>query len=154
MSQRIISSPLGEILIEIRENIVVKIEFVDNDHVLGGDDHPLLDIVENQLDEYFKGIRKNFDLPLSYSGTNFQEEVWTALQTIPYGSMWSYQQLAESIGRDKAVRAVGQANKRNPLTIVIPCHRVIGKNGTMTGYAGLQIDKKEILLQLEGSFKN
>jgi methylated-DNA-[protein]-cysteine S-methyltransferase len=103
-----------------------------------------------QLTEYLKGERKTFDLPLNLKGTDFQQQVWKALCDIPYGETRSYKQIAESIGNPKAVRAVGMANNRNPLLIVVPCHRVIGANGKLVGY-GAGIEKKEFLLRLEKS---
>lgn len=109
---------------------------------------PLLIEAKKQLDEYFAGKRKIFSLPLSFQGTAFQIRVWEALQTIPYGETWYYGQLAEAVGNSKACRAVGMANNRNPLPILIPCHRVIGKNGSLTGYGG-GLDIKEKLLALE-----
>ena len=105
-----------------------------------------------QLNEYLQGIRKEFDLPLNPRGTEFQKRVWKALLEIPYGETRSYKQIAEAIGNPKAVRAVGMANNRNPLLIVVPCHRVIGTNGKLVGY-GAGLDKKEFLLQLEKSLQ-
>lgn len=92
--------------------------------------------VTTQLLEYFSGTRQTFDLPLDVSGTAFQQEAWAALQQIPYGTTLTYQQQATSMGRPAAVRAVGTANGRNPLSIIVPCHRVIGANGSLTGYGG------------------
>ena len=103
-----------------------------------------------QLTEYLKGERKIFDLPLKPHGTEFQKRVWKALCEIPYGETRCYKQIAEAIGNPKAVRAVGMANNRNPLLIVVPCHRVIGANGKLVGYAA-GIEKKEFLLKLEKS---
>jgi methylated-DNA-[protein]-cysteine S-methyltransferase len=110
---------------------------------------PLLLEAKRQLEEYFKGERDEFTLPLKIEGTDFQREVWKALSEIPYGSTCSYGDVAKRINRPKAVRAIGQANKANRFPIIIPCHRVIGKNNSLTGYAGKQVDKKEILLSLE-----
>ena len=110
--------------------------------------HPLLRETERQLAEYFAGRRKSFDLALDFTGTEFQKMVWRALLTIPYGETRSYAQLAEQIGHPKAVRAVGAANGRNPISIVTPCHRVIGSNGDLTGFAG-GLATKEHLLRLE-----
>ena len=104
----------------------------------------------SQLSEYLLGERKRFDLPLNPQGTVFQQQVWKALCDIPYGETRSYKQIAEAIGNPKAVRAVGIANNRNPLLIVVPCHRVIGANGKLVGYAA-GIEKKEFLLKLEKS---
>jgi methylated-DNA-[protein]-cysteine S-methyltransferase len=103
-----------------------------------------------QVDEYFNSKRKHFDLKLSIEGTEFRKQVWKALMNIPYGEVISYSQLAEAVGNPKAVRAVGQANRANPLPIIIPCHRVIGKNKSLVGYAGTRVDIKEKLLNLEG----
>ena len=104
--------------------------------------------VKTQLDAYFAGCRKAFSLNLSPSGTEFQLQVWHALQTIPYGETRSYRDIAESIGRPLAVRAVGAANAKNPLPIVVPCHRVIGANGNLTGFGG-GLETKAWLLDLE-----
>ena len=113
------------------------------------DASPLLDAAEAQLREYFAGARRTFDLPLAPHGTAFQQRVWAALRAIPYGETCTYGELAAAIGSPNASRAVGMANHRNPIPIIIPCHRVIGANGTLTGYAGgLEIKRK--LLALEG----
>ena len=103
-----------------------------------------------QINEYLKGERKVFDLPIRLRGTDFQQQVWTALLDIPYGETRSYKQIAEAIGNPKGMRAVGMANNRNPLLIVVPCHRVIGANGSMVGY-GEGVEMKEFLLRLEKS---
>ena len=109
---------------------------------------PLLQEAEEQLNEYFAGVRREFDLPLAAKGTAFQQAVWAQLRTIPYGEVRTYGQLAAALGKPKAGRAVGRACHRNPLCIVVPCHRVIGADGSLTGYAeGLDI--KEYLLELE-----
>lgn len=101
-----------------------------------------------QLAAYFAGERTEFDLPLAPAGTEFQQRVWTALRGIPYGSTWSYGQLADKIGKPSAVRAVGLANGRNPIAVLIPCHRVIGSDGSLTGYGG-GLERKRFLLDLE-----
>ena len=111
---------------------------------------PLINEAYRQLSEYLLGERKRFDLPLNPQGTVFQQQVWKALCDIPYGETRSYKQIAEAIGNPKAVRAVGMANNRNPLLIVVPCHRVIGANRKLVGYAA-GIEKKEFLLKLEKS---
>jgi methylated-DNA-[protein]-cysteine S-methyltransferase len=103
-----------------------------------------------QLDDYFAGRRTDFDLPLAMSGTEFQRRVWTELRSIPYGTTISYGELAERIGNPNASRAVGLANGRNPLPIVVPCHRVIGANGSLTGYGG-GLERKRTLLDLEAA---
>ncbi len=109
---------------------------------------PLLKKASNQLQEYFSGKRKLFDLPLSPQGTEFQQRVWNALQEIPYGKTCSYKDIAKNIGNIKACRAVGMANNKNPLPIFIPCHRVVGANGKLVGYGG-GLDIKEKLLEIE-----
>jgi methylated-DNA-[protein]-cysteine S-methyltransferase len=111
---------------------------------------PLIKKAAKQLDEYFNGKRKTFDLPIVMHGTDFQVLVWEALKTIPYGETRSYGQLAAMIGNPKASRAVGMANNRNPISIIVPCHRVIGHDGSLTGYAG-GLELKQKLLKLEKS---
>jgi len=111
-------------------------------------DHPLLLQAEQQLQEYFAGTRQRFDLPLDFAGTEFQRKVWAALVSIPFGETRSYKQIAEQIGHPSAMRAVGAANGRNPVSIIAPCHRVIGANGKLTGFAG-GLDVKAFLLSLE-----
>ncbi|RLQ22204.1 methylated-DNA--[protein]-cysteine S-methyltransferase [Seongchinamella sediminis] len=111
---------------------------------------PVLAACARQLGEYFAGERRNFDLPLSAAGTAFQRSVWAALATIPYGELRSYRDIACALDKPKAVRAVGAANGRNPLPIVVPCHRVIGSDGSLTGFAG-GLEAKKILLRLEGA---
>lgn len=115
-----------------------------------GDEHPVLCAAREQLREYFAGTRRAFDLPLAPQGTLFQWEVWQMLATIPYGATWTYRDLARAIGKPEAVRAVGAANGRNPLPIVLPCHRVIGADGGLTGFGG-GLDIKAALLRLEGA---
>lgn len=112
---------------------------------------PLLKETEKQLLEYLEGKRKIFTVPLNPKGTKFMKEVWTALQEIPYGEVRTYGQIAKKIGNPKAARAVGMANHRNPIPIIIPCHRVIGSNNKLVGYA-LGMEMKKFLLNLEGIF--
>ena len=102
----------------------------------------------SQLEEYFKGKRQHFDVPLTYEGTAFQQSVWKSLQKIPYGETRSYKEIATMAGNPKACRAAGMANNRNPIVIIIPCHRVIGADGSLTGYGG-GLEKKRYLLELE-----
>lgn len=130
------------------------IYFADAPHAEGvvpegaGEDRAVFASVIAQLDAYFAGKRTSFDLDLAPEGTAFQREVWRALAAIPYGTTTTYSDLARSIGRPNAVRAVGAANGRNPLSIVVPCHRVVGRDGTLTGYAG-GLAHKASLLALE-----
>jgi methylated-DNA-[protein]-cysteine S-methyltransferase len=113
-------------------------------------DHPVLVETERQLREYFAGQRRQFELKLDPSGTTFQRDVWNALMTIPFGETRSYGQIAEQIGNPRAVRAVGAANGRNPLSIAAPCHRVVGSTGALTGFAG-GLEVKAHLLAFEGA---
>jgi methylated-DNA-[protein]-cysteine S-methyltransferase len=106
-------------------------------------------MARRQLEEYFAGYRQNFDLPLDPGGTDFQRRVWRALLDIPYGKAVSYKELARRVDRPKGFQAVGQANGKNPLPILIPCHRVIAADGTLGGYSG-GLDRKRFLLDLEG----
>ena len=112
------------------------------------DNHPILLETEKQLNEYFTQKRKSFDLPLAFMGTEFQKAVWQALLTIPFGETRSYKDIALQIGNIKAVRAVGAANGKNPISIIAPCHRVVGANGKLVGFAG-GLENKEILLNIE-----
>lgn len=111
-------------------------------------DLPLFQEAQRQLKEYFSGKRKVFQLPIFFQGTPFQEKVWRSLLNIPYGSTKSYQEIAQEIGNEKAVRAVGGAVHRNPLPLILPCHRVIGKNGSLVGF-GLGLSTKKWLLEHE-----
>ncbi|MFJ1339401.1 methylated-DNA--[protein]-cysteine S-methyltransferase [Pseudomonas caricapapayae] len=149
------SSPLGPLLLA-GDNQGLHLLHMDaaQPWELPGDWQPAvtqLDDVKRQLDEYFAGKREVFEVRLAPLGTAFQQEVWHALQRIPYGTTCSYGDLAEQIGRPRAVRAVGTANGANPIAIIVPCHRVIGSNGTLTGYAG-GVERKQMLLELEGAW--
>jgi methylated-DNA-[protein]-cysteine S-methyltransferase len=115
-------------------------------------EHPVLRETARQLREYFAGTRRAFDVPLEFRGTEFQRRAWSALLTIPYGETRTYGQMAEQIGNPTAVRAVGAANGRNPISIIAPCHRVIGMNGDLTGFGG-GLDAKAYLLSLEAPQK-
>ena len=110
--------------------------------------HPLLEKLRTELGEYFEGRRRSFEVPLRFTGTPFQERVWNALLTIPYGEVRSYLQIARDLGDPKAVRAVGGANGSNPISILVPCHRVIGADGSTVGYGG-GFERKKWLLALE-----
>lgn len=112
---------------------------------------PVLALAAQQLEEYFHGLRRDFTIPLKANGTQFQQQVWQALTHIPYGMTHTYKELAETIGKPKASRAVGSACNRNPLPIVIPCHRVIGSGGSLIGYAG-GLELKSMLLKMEEKF--
>ena len=146
-------SPIGPLLLAGQEGELTAIRFP-----AGGEREPPkagwtpedvpFDDVKRQLDGYFAGSRRRFDLPLAPAGTAFQRQVLKALQAIPYGETRSYKQVAEAIGKPRAVRAVGAANARNPIPIIIPCHRVIGSDGSLTGFGG-GLDAKRQLLALE-----
>ena len=153
-SYTIMNSPVGDLLLVACGTTLTRIEFEDqrHSHGVGTDgvrDDRLFTMAVKQLDEYFAGQRRDFDLEIGPTGTPFQRSVWRALQAIPYGTTCSYGELAAAIGRPRAVRAVGAANGQNPLPIVIPCHRVIGKRGDLTGFGG-GLETKRRLLQLEG----
>jgi len=140
-------SPIGPLYIAEAEGAITHLVFSP----LSGEtrETPLLRRCAEQLEAYFSGALSAFDLPLIPRGTPFQRRVWQALQTIPYGTTWSYKTLAESADCPRGYRAVGLANNRNPISILIPCHRVVGASGGLTGYGG-GLDKKAYLLRLEG----
>lgn len=141
--------PQGELLILEEDGGLINLSFShdvpDNAEVK---ETPLIKQLRLELGEYFAGKRKFFNIKLAPKGTQFQQKVWAALQEIPYGKTVSYKDIAIKIGNHKAVRAVGMANNRNPLAIIVPCHRVIGSNGQLVGYAG-GIEMKKYLLNLE-----
>ncbi len=149
-------SPVGELKLVVNDTRLAAILW-ENDKAgrvrLGpmteAPDNPLLQKAARQLQEYFAGSRDRFDLELDFVGTDFQKKVWAALLTIPFGETRTYSQIAQQIGNPTAVRAVGAANGRNPISIVAPCHRVIGASGKLTGFAG-GLEAKERLLTLEG----
>lgn len=142
----IYKSCVGNILIEADNKAITKIQF--NNSNVSCYSSSLEQEAAKQLDEYFKGKRKKFDLPLNLKGTEFQKKVWEVLKQIPYAQTRSYKEIAMMIGNKNASRAVGMANNKNPCPIIVPCHRVIGSNGSLVGYAlGLDIKKK--LLDLE-----
>jgi methylated-DNA-[protein]-cysteine S-methyltransferase len=145
-----IESPIGKLRLVSDGLALLSIEFEGmhgSDGLEQSDD--ILKTTAQQLAEYFSGRRRDFSLPLAAAGTAFQQQVWSALRQIPFGELRSYRDIATVIGNIKAVRAVGAANGRNPIPIVVPCHRVIGSNGSLTGFAG-GLDAKRALLELEG----
>ena len=151
-------SPIGLIRIDETASFLTRADFVEqspeSEHCQSvgiSNSSTLLKDACRQLDEYFEGRRRKFDLALQPHGTDFQRSAWQSLLLIPYGETRSYLQQAESISNPRAIRAIGQANSRNPIPIIIPCHRVIGKNGSLTGYAG-GLDRKTRLLSLEHNF--
>lgn len=144
------ASPIGKLQLRGTDTSLtgVFMEPHSRPHDAVRDDAPLRD-ARRQLEEYFAGERREFSLALDAAGTEFQRSVWRALRAIPYGETASYGDIARRIGNPRAVRAVGLANGRNPISIIVPCHRVIGANGTLTGYGG-GLERKRFLLALEG----
>lgn len=154
-----VDTPIGTLTLAADADGLRHIEFPDNRHPVSrkgwipdasGAAADVLRTTREQLREYFDGTRRAFDLPLQPQGTPFQMDVWRMLATIPWGATWSYRDLARAIGKPEAVRAVGAANGRNPLPIVLPCHRVIGADGSLTGFGG-GLPIKAALLRLEGA---
>lgn len=143
------TSPVGTLKITTDDTQILGLDFI-NDSIPQTKqiESPIAQECIEQLTEYFSHQRQDFNLPLSPQGTTFQKLAWSALQSIPYGQTTSYGEQAKNIGKIKAVRAVGTANSKNPIAIIIPCHRVIGKNGKLTGYAG-ELWRKEWLLKHE-----
>ena len=147
MHERLMESPVGLLTLRAEGGALTAVLFGDRRMGLPGED-PVLDQAEAELREYFAGSRKAFTAPVRLSGTDFQIEVWNALREIPYGATATYGEIARRIGRPRACRAVGMANHRNAVPILIPCHRVVGAGGALTGYAG-GLEVKSFLLMLE-----
>ncbi len=152
ISTSFIKTELGFLSVTTSKGVVQSILFNDNYDGLEVIADETASAVQKQLDEYFSGKRTQFELTLDPSGTAFQKQVWKNLEEIPYGKTVSYHQQALRVGNLKAIRAVASANGKNPVAIVIPCHRVIGSNGSLTGYAG-GLDRKRKLLELEKKSK-
>lgn len=144
-----VRTPLGLVYVGSDGDAVTEVYFTDTPPA-SATSCAVVDQALQQLKEYFAGQRQHFDLPLHAQGTAFQQSVWRQLQAIPYGQLASYKDVAQAVDNPKGVRAVGMANNRNPISIVIPCHRVVGSNGSLTGYGG-GLDKKEWLIELEQS---
>jgi len=151
MISAIYDSPIGPLTLASDGKALIQVEFDGGKYPLPqydlGNDS-ILDQTRRELDQYFAGKLRAFNVKVAPQGTEFQRKVWAALQTIPYGATRSYAQQAMSIGSPKATRAVGSANGRNPIPVIIPCHRVIGANGSLTGFGG-GMERKQILLELE-----
>ena len=146
-------SPVGVIKLEEENGFITALSFVETVEESSKELSQTLIMVIEQLDEYFAGKRINFDLPLEQNGTSFQQKAWDYLKTIPYGETVSYKDEAIAIGNPKGCRAVGSANGRNKIAIIVPCHRVVNENGRLGGYAyGLEIKRR--LLEMEQNFKN
>jgi len=156
LTYRLINSPVGQLKVIAKGECLAAILW-ENDRpervllgaMIEAHDSEVLDLVERQLAEYFAGTRSGFDVPMDFQGTEFQKSVWRALLTIPFGETRSYRDIAIQIGNPAAVRAVGAANGKNPISIIAPCHRVIGSSGALTGFAG-GLAAKQLLLTLEG----
>lgn len=156
VTYRYLATPIGELLLAGTRAGLLRIEFASGTSRRGPDpawrrDDRCLEDAANQLRDYFAGARREFDLALDPRGTDFQLRTWRALRDIPFGATATYADIARAIGKPQAARAVGAANGRNPLPIVVPCHRVIGSDGSLTGFGG-GTDVKRALLQLEGIF--
>ena len=156
MYYKIIESPLGELALLSTKQHLIAVNFMKKwtlekakYSLENAPQLPLLNKVATQLNEYFTKKRQSFDIPLKWQGTAFQQQAWEALLAIPYGETWSYSQQARYIHKPKAVRAIGRANGANSIAIIVPCHRVIGQSGALTGYAS-GLDIKHALLALEG----
>lgn len=146
--QSLLNTPIGQLGILATDTAIVKVTFGEEYSGPERPENPLTREAKNQLAAYFAGQRQQFELPLEPSGTEFQHQAWKALQKIPYGETRYYAQQASLIGRPNAIRAIGAANGANPIAIIVPCHRIIGKNGSLTGYAG-GLNRKQWLLAFE-----
>ena len=140
-----LKTDIGWVEVSGTRDTITGINFVDEKYPDANGDSPAVQAGVRQLSEYFRGERTTFDLPLEFHGTEFQKKVWRALLDVPFGSTASYGDIARAIGNPKAVRAVGGANAKNPISIVAPCHRIIGSNGKLTGYGGGLWRKKWLL---------
>lgn len=151
MKQMKMSSPIGDLYLVSSDNGLTDILWQCQPQVQLFEEDTFLSSCKRQLEKYFAGSLKKFEIPFDLKGTEFQKKVWKELCTIPYGETCSYKDIAKSINNDSATRAVGSANGKNPLCIVIPCHRVIASDGTLGGYSG-GLDKKKLLLAVEGKW--
>jgi methylated-DNA-[protein]-cysteine S-methyltransferase len=155
LAYKIMVSPIGKLKLVASDKALVAILWekdgprrVRLSEMVADDRHPVLVETERQLDEYFSGKRKTFSIALDMRGTHFQKNVWESLLAIPFGETRSYAQLAKHLGNPRATRAVGAANGRNPISIIVPCHRVVGSSGKLTGFAG-GLEAKAKLISLE-----
>lgn len=150
ISKLTLKTPIGLLEITATDEAIVGVKPVDHEENVAGDTaaNKLAQKCKTELEEYFAGKRKSFDLPLKGEGTDFQKQVWDQLKCIPYGETRTYGEVAEMMGKPKASRAIGMANHHNPILILVPCHRVIGADGSLTGYAA-GIEAKKYLLEFE-----
>ncbi len=149
--QSLIATPIGSMIAQSSDSAILSLDFADKTTVYEISNHPLLVQLQTELTEYFGQKRQIFTLPLAPTGTPFQQQSWKILQTIPYGQTISYAEEAKKFGNPKATRAVANANGKNPIAILIPCHRVIASGGGLGGYSG-GLWRKEFLLKLEHAF--
>lgn len=157
LAYKMIPSPVGELKLVATDAALVAVLWHTSKPIRFGSEtlvenngHPILRKTEQQLNEYFAGKRRSFEIPLELRGTEFQKHVWEALLAIPFGETRAYLDLAQQLGNPNATRAVGAANGRNPIPIIVPCHRVIGSSGKLVGFGG-GLDRKELLLKLEST---
>lgn len=150
MDQLSIDTPLGPMMLEADDVGVTRVEFTSLENIPRSTTSTILNQCAQELHEYFTEKRMFFSVPLSLSGTEFQLKVWEKLQEIPYGKTTTYLKMARALGDEKSIRAAASANGKNPVSIIVPCHRVIGTNGDLVGYAG-GLDKKKWLLEHEGA---
>lgn len=148
----VIKSPVGNLRIKEDDDLITEVTFTAEDLLLPENLTPAVEATKKQLEAYFRGDLKQFDLPLAPVGTDFQRKVWHELEHIPYGQTTSYLDMAKNLGDEKVIRAAASANGKNPIAIIIPCHRVIGSNGDLIGYAG-GLERKQWLLKHEGAIK-
>jgi len=154
----VVDSPVGPLTLAATDGVLAGLymdvsRYPPGEELLGARDDSVLPDVRHQLGEYFARTRTRFELPLALNGTPFQRRVWTALREIPFGETMSYAELAAQLGVPRGARAVGLANGRNPISIIVPCHRLVGSTGKLTGYGG-GLDRKRFLLELEMNTRN
>lgn len=150
--QKIVKTPIGDICILEENDKIIGLTLDNEKYCYKEKNTEILNETEKQLNEYFCGKRKNFNVPINPKGTEFQKQVWNELLKIPYGQTVTYKQIAQKIEKPNASRAVGMANHNNPIAIIVPCHRVVGSNNKLVGYA-FGLEKKQFLLDLENKFK-
>ena len=150
--QKIIKAPIGDICILEENNKIIGLTLDNEKYCYTEKNTEILNETEKQLNEYFWGERKKFNVPINPKGTEFQKQVWNELLKIPYGQTVTYKRIAQKIEKPNAARAVGMANHNNPIAIIVPCHRVVGSNSKLVGYA-FGLEKKQFLLDLENKFK-
>ena len=150
--QKIVKAPIGDICILEENNKIIGLTLDNEKYCYTEKNTEILNETEKQLNEYFCGKRKKFDVPINPKGTEFQKQVWNELLKIPYGQTVTYKQIAQKIEKPNAARAVGMANHNNPIAIIVPCHRVVGSNSKLVGYA-FGLERKQFLLDLENKFK-